>query len=86
MGVDVQTEWRSIGLGLELKQPELNAIQMANRGSLHPDLDCITQVFTRWHDGATSEYSWKKLAEVLCSRVVGREGLLEDMHAKLSNK
>ena len=83
VGVDVQVQWRQIGLGLGVKTPELDAIQQTHRGAVDPELDCITQVFTRWHDGVTSEYSWRKLAEVLCSPLVKKEVLLKDMHSKL---
>ena len=48
--------------------------------------DCIRRVFTKWHDGETCEYSWKKLAEVLCSATVNKQGLLPDIHAKLMAK
>lgn len=86
VGVDVQVHWRQIGLGLGLKPPELDAIQQKHRGAVNSELDCITEVFSKWHDGKTSEYSWKKLAEVLCSPLVNQKHLLAGTHAKLSPK
>ena len=86
VGVKLQIQWRQIGLGLGLKQPELDVIQQTNRNSINAELDCITRVFDRWHDGVTSEYSWKKLAEVMCSPLLMKQGMLADMHSKLSKK
>ena len=82
VGVDVQVCWRDIGLGLGIAEPELNAIEV--------DFDSsqlrIRRVFTGWENGATSEFSWKTLAEVLCSPLVKKQGLLADIHAKLRKK
>ena len=86
VGVEVLVHWKQIGLGLGLKSPELDAINDKNRGAVDPGLNCITEVFTRWHDGMTSEYSWKNLAEVLCSPRVKQKHLLAGTHAKLSGK
>ena len=86
VGVNVLVHWRQIGLGLGVKPPDLDAIQQKNRGAVNPDLECITEMFTKWHDGVTSEYSWKNLAEVLCSPRVNQKHLLAGTHAKLSGK
>ena len=80
----VQTKWRDIGLGLGLKKPQLDTIQETHRGSVNAVQDCMTDVFSRWDDGQTSEHSWKKLAEVLSSQLVGLPGLLPELHAILT--
>lgn len=79
VGCFVLVNWREIGLGLGLRQSDLDVI--ASDSSLRVR---IYAVFTRWHDGGTSEYSWKKLTEVLCSPLVDKQGLLADIYAKLS--
>ena len=76
VGVDVQVDWEDVGLGLGLGSTELKAIKTNCSGKTK---SCMADVFTQWHDGGTSEYSWKKLAEVLCSRTVDKPGLLPDM-------
>lgn len=76
IGVDVQAEWESVGLGLGLEAATLKAVSKDCSGDT---ATCMRRVFTEWHDGRTSEYSWKKLAEVLCSRAVNRQGLLSGM-------
>lgn len=70
--------WREIGLGLGVRPADLDVIAEDSPQQR------ISQVFTKWHDGGTSEYSWKKLTEVLCSPSVDKKGLLIDIHAKLS--
>ena len=84
VGINIRSKWRAIGLGLGLGEPELNAIQENNKGGIDPTRDSMTHMFTRWHDGMTSEYSRKKLAEVLCSPLVNSGGLLKEMHSKLT--
>ena len=76
VGVDVQADWDKVGLELGLEPSTLESI---NR-SYSQDLSrCMIQVFTVWHQSQTSEYSWKKLAEVLCSRIVNKPYLLPKM-------
>ena len=80
VGVDVQAVWRDIGLGLGLCHAALEAIETNCRGQTK---SCITEVFTKWCEGNTSEYSWKNLAEVLCRRTIKKPGLLSDMFDKI---
>ena len=56
VGVDVQVDWKVLGLELG---PALNTIEANNNGKTK---NCMRKVFTQWHDGDTSEYSWKTLA------------------------
>ena len=84
VGVDVQTKWRAIGLGLGLNKRQLDIIQQSHRGSVNSEQDCMTDVFHQWCEGNTSKYSWKKLAEVLCSQAVNMPNILPVIHAKLN--
>ena len=43
----------------------------------------MTEVFSQWKSGKKSEYSWKKLAEVLVSPAVNEIELLGHMYKEL---
>ena len=86
VGVDCKAIWRDIGEGLGIDKNALDAIQVNASRELDLPQACMRMVFTRWHDGMTSEYSWRKLAKVLCSRMVNRKGHLETMHTQLKEK
>ena len=76
VGVDVEADWDKVGLELGLESSTLDSI---NR-SYSQDLSrCMRRVFIVWHESQSSEYSWKKLAEVLCSRTVNKLHLLPKM-------
>ena len=60
-----------MGLGLGLEQSTLNTIRVDCSDSY----SCMSRVFDKWCN-SSSEYTWKKLAEVLFSRIVNRQGLL----------
>ena len=79
-------KWRSIGLGLGFEGWELNAIYATKCRELDPPLECMTEVFSQWKSGLKSEYSWKKLAEVLVLPAVNEIELLGHMYQKLTNK
>lgn len=83
VGVHVQDKWRSIGLQLGIKQRELDIIQQSQKGSVTITQDCMTEVFARWRDNRTSEYSWRMLAKVMCSSLVKMQGLLPRIHSEL---
>ena len=76
VGVDVKADWDKVGLELGLETSTLKSI---NRSCSHDLSSCMTQVFIVWHESQSSEYSWKKLAEVLCSRTVNKPYLLPKM-------
>ena len=57
-----------------------------HKGEADPAFECMTQVFSKWYTANTREYSWKELAVVMCSSIVNKQGLLQDMHEKLSNE
>ena len=76
VGVDVQADWYNVGLELGL---EPSALESIKKGYSHDLSSCMTRVFIVWHESQSSEYSWKKLAEVLCSREVNKPYLLPKM-------
>ena len=67
-----------------MRQGTLEAIQANNAGQPGWQNKCFTQVFVKWHDGMTSDYTWEKVAEALESRDVDSKWLLEVLHKKLS--
>ena len=85
VGAQVAARWSAIGCGLGLENSRLEEIEQSSQGPTAVQ-DCMRHVFSRWYDGETSEYSWKKLAKVLCSYPVGKQGLLPDIHTKLKEK
>ena len=80
VGEDLQPEWERVGVGLGVNQPRLDAI----RSNFNDSSTRLSHVFTLWHDSQTTEYSWRRLAEVLCSRTVNRPRLLSQMYQRLS--
>ena len=86
VGADCQAFWMAIGQLLEIKQGHLQAIQLQRAGQPSAALSSITAVFIQWRDGMTSEYSWKKLAEVLCSPAVNKPLQLQKMYTELIKK
>ena len=76
VGVDLQAEWESVGLGLGLEQSTLDAIR---KDCPADSSACMRRVFAKWDDSQTSEYSWKKIAKVVCSRTVNKPNLLPQM-------
>ena len=83
VGMDLRARWKEVGQVLLVRQSDLDAIEEDCRGNSQR---CMTKVFTTWHDGMSSEYSWKNLAVAVCSPVVGRKGLLPDMLQRLQSK
>ena len=72
VSADVESKWESVGLGLGLETPVLKTISKDNNNVCSC---CMREVFTRWYDNGP-EYSWQKLAEVLCSATVQQANLL----------
>ena len=58
VGVDIQTDWENVGLGLGLESATLDTI---HKDCGRHSSSCMRRVFTLWHDGETSEYSWQNL-------------------------
>ena len=84
-GMELRAQWREVGQALEFESHDLDAIYENKHGNVQR---CMTQVFQTWHDrkGHTSNYSWKKLAEAICSPLVDRESLLQSVYDKLRRK
>ena len=75
-------KWRSIGVGLGFENWELDGIHAAKCREPDSPQECMTEVFSQWESGLKSEYSWKKLAEVLVSPAVDEVSLLGHMYKK----
>ena len=83
VGVRVKVKWKSIGVGLGFENWELNGTHAAKCSGLDHPQECMTEVFSQWLSGLKSEYSWKKLAEVLVSPAVDEIALLCHMYKEL---
>ena len=81
VGAEIPSKWKQFGRFVKVRQGDLEAIQADESHWLR---DCFTQVFDRWHNGITSPYTWKKVAEALESSGVNEKWLLADLHIKLS--
>ena len=86
VGADCKASWHEIGEQLKIAKGDLAAIRLQTAGRPRAALDSMSSVFTQWHDGMTCEYSWKKLAEVLCSDAVDMRSQLPKMYTKLTKK
>ena len=82
VGVKVQVDWEKVGLGLGLEQSTLNTIRVDCSDSY----SCMSRVFDKWYNSRSSEYTWKKLAEVLCSTTVNRQGLLPHLLKRIQSE
>ena len=86
VGVDLQAQWTAIALELGLKKSAIAAIQENHRGAVNAAKKCMMDVFTEWEKTMVSEYSWKHLAEVLCSNNVEERSHLTYLYEELSKK
>ena len=66
-----------------MRQGTLEAIQADHAGQPDWQKKCFTQVFAKWYDGLTSDYTWEKVAEALVSKDVDSKWLLEVLYKKL---
>ena len=69
-----------------MKEGTLQAIQANHAGQPDWQNKCFTDVFSKWHDGMTSVYTWERVAEVLQSEAVGSKGQLDILYEKLEAK
>ena len=81
IGTKVQAQWEGLGIGLGLDKSKLDAIE---KDSKSDTFKCMTEVFEMWSRQEDNEYSWKKLAEVLCSEIEKQQRLLPFMYKELS--
>ena len=78
----LKCKWQDIASGLRVGN--LNNIRSAHGGAVDPDGDCMRDVFGKWREQMTSEYSWQKIAEVLSS--LKEIDLLVKLHGFLLKK
>ena len=78
----LKCKWQDIAGGLGVGN--LNNIHSAHGKAVDPDGDCMRDVFGKWKSQRTSEYSWKKIAEVLS--LLKENDLLVKLHEFLSKK
>ena len=73
--------WWLVGTGLQVREGELNAIQAQHAAMPNGQQHCFRAVFSKWHDGLTSEHSWKKLLKVLRSQSIAQHQLVSTFMA-----
>ena len=83
VGAEIPSKWQQFGRFIGVRPGDLEAMQASESQWLS---NCFTQVFDKWHNGMTSAYTWKKVAEALESSGVNEKWLLADLHTKLSEK
>ena len=84
VAAEIPAMWCEIGRGLGVKEGELKAVQAQYASMPKGPQRCFQEVLTLWHDGATSEYSWKHLVEVLQSPAVKQHRLVKTLYEKLA--
>ena len=62
---------------------DLEAIQANHAGQPDWQKKCFTEVFIKWYDGVTSDYTWEKVAEALVSNDVDSKCLLVELYKNL---
>ena len=74
--VDITTEWRNIGLSLDISYPSIEKIEKE-----HPrDLTrCLEEVIGCWLNGNGGEKSWNFLCKALRSKLVLRPNVASDI-------
>ena len=76
---DARARWNPIGLNLGILSGDLDTI--ANRRRDNPD-DCFSDVLTQFLQQVDPKPSWKRLADALASKTVGRGDIAEDLRRK----
>ena len=79
----IPDKWQLIGLGLGVREGDLNGIQAQYSRDPNWPQCCFGAVLSKWHNGATSEYSWKHLVEVLLSPSVNQCRVVESIYDNL---
>lgn len=64
---EVAARWEEIGEVLQIKQGVLSSIRANNAGHQNQQERCLREVFKKWYNGMTAEFSWKKIVEILLS-------------------
>ena len=67
VGVACKAIWRDIGGGLGIDKNALDAIQVNASREIDLPQACMRRVFTRWHDGMTSDLSIGASHIAVCS-------------------
>ena len=84
--VEIPTMWGMVGVGLEVGDGDLASIQARYAAMPDGQQACFREVISKWRNGATSEYSWKNLVEVLLSPIVNQPQLVRSLYGELKKK
>ena len=76
-------KWRDVGLQLGVDKGVLDGI--AHSSPENNNL-CYTDVFTRWMNLTTHQYTWLKVVQVLESPAVGEKRLADKIKNKLTGQ
>ncbi len=78
---DARTQWKNIGLHLDVTYQALNVIEWQHSHSID---DRFREVLTKWLTG-NGEKTWSKLAEALKNKTVGLTYLSDQIIEKYCN-
>ena len=76
---ETRCQWENIGLQLEIKKSDLEAIDKENRGDTQK---CLTEMLTHWLRQGSSPTTWSTLISVLKHPTVGFQQLAEEIESK----
>ena len=76
--ISVVAKWKSIGIGLGIKQGKLDEIEAANPGD---PSDCLTKVLSTWLSRSYTvkrfgEPTWQKLTQIVLDSAAGNNPAL----------
>ena len=77
---DARCKWENIGLQLEIKKSDLEAIDKECRGETQK---CLTEMLTRWLRQGSSPTTWSTLISILKHKTVGFQNLAEEIESKM---
>ena len=79
--LEVASEWRNLGLALDIKQPTIDSIEAEHFNVKR----CLEEVIKCWLNGNGGELSWSFLCEALKSPLVARPKVAGDIEQKYIN-
>ena len=77
--LDTQAKWYNIGLELGIEPGELDGVKSDNPGSV---AGCLTESLKRFLRQVNPKPSWKRLADAMASKSVGRGDIAKQLREK----
>ena len=86
VAVEIPEKWREVGQGLKLKQGALNSIHASHSHDPNWPQSGFNAVFVKWYNGATSDYTWQHLVEVLQLPMVDAHAVVKCLYSYLEKE